>query len=164
MAFLLLERLIFVLLMFECKKHSFTTSCALAESIDDYSKWNLEETFIYSSLWTNKETNLFWLRPHRQGFATLLLLLAGDIETCPGPASRKMCRDCHKTFRKNQRRSNCIQCNETLHLKCLVEDLNASTEGPKCQTCFLATAKCCGQPIREADGSGTENKYFAEFK
>lgn len=164
MAFTILERLILALLMLACRKHSFTSSCTLVDSIDEYNKWKLEETFIYSSLWINKETNVFWLRPHRRGLVSLLLLIAGDVESCPGPVPRKTCLSCHKTIRKNQRRAICINCNETLHLKCLVEELNVSTMGLTCQTCLVAKDERREQPAREDDGSGTENECFAEFK
>ena len=53
----------------------------------------LEETYIYSTLW-NLNCERWYLSPHlglrlssRKSLILLLLLIAGDIETCPGPRS-----------------------------------------------------------------------------
>ena len=53
----------------------------------------LEETYIYSMLW-NLNCERWYLSPHlglrlssRKSLILLLLLIAGDIETCPGPTS-----------------------------------------------------------------------------
>ena len=91
LTFAALAKFTFVLLTLACKERSITTSCPLTESIEDYGKWELNESFIYSSLWVNKEVNLFWLRPKPREVVAVLLLMAGDIETCPGPVQRKVC-------------------------------------------------------------------------
>ena len=53
----------------------------------------LEETYIYSTLW-NLNCERWYLSPRlglrlssRKSLILLLLLIAGDIETCPGPTS-----------------------------------------------------------------------------
>ena len=118
------------------QKAKFITSCLLIESIEDYGKCELIESFIYSSLWVNKEVNLFWFRPKPRGVAAVLLLMAGDIETCPGPVQRKVCFICNKTIRRNQRSSMRDGCNKTLHFKCLGEDLDSVNNGLKCSSCL----------------------------
>ena len=123
MTFAVVAKFTFMLLTLACKERSFITSCPLTDSIEDYRKWKLNESFICSSLWVNKEVNLLWLKPKPHGVVAVLLLMAGDIETCPGPVQRKVCFGCRKTIRKNQRRSTCDGCKKTLHFKCLGEDL-----------------------------------------
>ena len=51
-----------------------------------------------------------------------MLLLCGDIETCPGPVLK--CCSCTKTLRRNQSRVAFSRCNQFLHLKCITKDVN----------------------------------------
>ena len=165
--FAILAKFTFVLLTLACKERSFITSCPLNESIEDYGKWELNESFIYSSLWVNKEANLFWLRPKPRGVVTVLLLMAGDIETCPGPVQRKVCFGCKKTIRKNQRSCFCDGCKKIQHFKCLGEDLETVNNGLKCYSCLqLRTraheniAESAGDPMVDA----AEEPCFEEFQ
>eukprot|EP00112_Aurelia_sp_Birch-Aquarium-sp1_P018492 Seg442.3 transcript_id=Seg442.3/GoldUCD/mRNA.D3Y31 product="hypothetical protein" protein_id=Seg442.3/GoldUCD/D3Y31 len=154
MTFATVAKFMFVLLSLACKERSFITSCPLAESIEDYGKWERDESFICSSLWVNKEVNLFCLRPKPRGVVTVLLLMAGDIETCPGPVVRKVCFGCRKTIRKNQRNSKCDGCKKILHFKCLGEDQETTNNGLKCYSCLQLrtrahdnTAESTGVPM-----------------
>ena len=61
---------------------------------------NTQESFVYSSLYVFKQQNGFFVQNRSQNLVTLLLLLSGDIELCPGPTLR--CSTCNKTIRKNQ--------------------------------------------------------------
>ena len=133
---------LFVLQTLACKERSFITSCLLIESIEDYGKCELNKSFIYSSLWVNKEVILFWFRPKPREVITVLFLMVGDIETCQGPVQRKVCFGCKKTIRKNQRSSTCDGCKKTLHFKCLGEDVESMNNGLKCSSClqFLTRA------------------------
>ena len=66
----------------------------------------------------------------------MLLILAGDIELCPGP-SRAICKDCLKTIRRTQRQEQCEQCNNILHLKCLIESTENRIEKLICRGCLV---------------------------
>ena len=82
------------------RKYAFSsTTCTLYGSqFQDKSQVGevntmLEETYIYSTLW-NLNCERWYLRPRsglrlasRKSLILLLLLIAGDIETCPGPTS-----------------------------------------------------------------------------
>jgi len=151
MTFAALAKFTFVLLTLACKEQNFTTSCPLTESIEDYGKWELNESFIYSSLWVIKEVNLFWLRPKPRGVVAVLLLMAGDIETCPGPVQRKVCFGCKKTIKENQRSSTCDGCKKTLYLKCLGEDLYLVKNGQECYSCLQLRTRA---PENSAESTG----------
>jgi hypothetical protein len=56
----------------------------------------------------------------------ILLILAGDVELCPGPRMR--CGDCKKCFRRNADKVSCTTCNNVFHLRCLCNDI--------CRTCL----------------------------
>ena len=46
---------------------------------------NIKETFLYSSLWANKNKNKICIKISGRSLWICLLLLCGDIEICPGP-------------------------------------------------------------------------------
>ena len=121
--------------------------------------------FIYSSLWVNKQVNLCWLRPTPRGVVTILLLMAGDIESCPGPVLRKVCFGCKKTIRKNQRSSTCDECKNTLHFKCLGEGLETTNNGLKCYFC-LHLNRPTGTPENNAESmvDTADEICFEEFQ
>ena len=85
-------------LSFSVRKHAFvSTSCVYQFTItfDALDVKAMDESHVYSTLWcTNCVHNNLKLSPRlglritsRKGLLLLLLLMAGDIETCPGPAS-----------------------------------------------------------------------------
>ena len=59
----------------------------------------------------------------------ILILLCGDIETCPGPAIK--CGSCMKTVRKNQSRICCTSCKLLHHIKCMDDETEAL-----CRSCL----------------------------
>ena len=61
---------------------------------------------------------------------SMLLIVAGDIETCPGP--KYTCPTCTKTIRKNQKYGCCDTCSSRCHMKCLEDKLDRNFN-PKCQ-------------------------------
>ena len=67
----------------------------------------------------------------------MLLLLAGDIEVCPGHTARITYYGCAKTIRKNQTSGVCTNCRERLHLKCMKDSYENGTELLFCSTCFV---------------------------
>lgn len=70
----------------------------------------------------------------------MLLLLAGDVEICPGPQRLKnlKCCVCITGIRKSQTRNSCSGCEGIAHLKCL-QDFNYN--GPDESPCNM----CCGK-------------------
>ena len=123
--------------IFAVKKASFVSTdvIGLCFGYDNYVN-TMNESFIYSSLYNYKKKDYgFILRPHRTSVSTMLLLLCGDIETCPGPIMK--CNTCTKTIRKNQRSQNCSVCNTKFHEKCLVDKLENGGERFYCTMCDM---------------------------
>ena len=117
----------FALSIFYIKKQAFCSSNLL---YDTEQSQGLQETFIYSSLWSYRRLSGTGLRTSRTSLIQLLLLLSGDIETCPGPSDR--CGLCLKGLKKNQSRMSCSQCHLKFHLKCFCSD----DSGGKCNSCL----------------------------
>lgn len=80
-----------------------------------------------------------------------MLLLWGDVETCPGPVIK--CCSCLKTVRRSQSRAACTRCGEIIHLKCLNKDINEDL-------CML----CLPTVDREISGTPTAHGYEYEEK
>lgn len=118
---------LFALSIFYIKKQAFCSSNLL---YDTEQSQGLQETFIYSSLWSYRRLSGTGLRTSRTSLIQLLLLLSGDIETCPGPSDR--CGLCLKGLKKNQSRMSCSQCHLKFHLKCFCSD----DSGGKCNSCL----------------------------
>ena len=78
------------------------------------------KTAIYSSLWSFRRINEIELRTSRTSLITLMLLLSGDIETCPGPIDR--CGWYLTALKKRKSRMACSQCYLKFHLKCFCSD------------------------------------------
>ena len=104
---------LFTFAIFYVKKQAFCSSNRL---YDVERSQGLQETFIYASLWSYRRINGTGLRTSRTSLLQLLLLLSGDVETCPGPVAK--CGSCLKAVKKNQSRTSCSQCFLTFHLKC----------------------------------------------
>ena len=117
--------------VFQIKKFAFCSSDSFNLYIN-HAETNLviKESFTYSSLWIYSQEASFQLRPSRSSIMQLILLLCGDIETCPGPAIK--CSTCLKTIRKNQSKINCLECNSDHHLKCWNHESEVL-----CQPCML---------------------------
>ena len=119
---------LFTFAIFYIKKQAFCSSNVL---YDVEQRHGLQETFIYSSLWSYRRINGTGLRTSRTSLIQLLLLLSGDIETCPGPIDR--CGSCSKALKKNQSRMSCSQCHLKFHLKCFCSD----GSGVICSSCLF---------------------------
>ena len=79
----------------------------------------------------------------------MLLLLAGDVELCPGPSchSALSCKTCLKTIRKNQSREMCSVCEGICHLKCLKDRFENGVEKLYCpNVCYLSEVEAEGLP------------------
>lgn len=64
----------------------------------------------------SNQRNGIWLRARRESFCQILLLLCGDVETCPGLVTR--CGSCNKSLRNSQSRISCSLCQKYVHLRC----------------------------------------------
>ena len=77
----------------------------------------LSRVIFCSSIWQYKQERGLFVS---QSVALkMLLILAGDIELCPGPR-RVKCKDCLKTIRRTQRQEECEQRNSIFDPKCLI--------------------------------------------
>ena len=79
-------KIIFIILSLARKERRFVISCPIDESMESYGKFEVSESFIWLSLCVYHSVNMVWIRPKPRGVVTILLLMAGDIETCPGPS------------------------------------------------------------------------------
>ena len=76
-----------VIINFQVKKSAFVDSDSIGLSIAGKELDNSKETFILSSLWQiRRRKRDIHVRSSRQSFVCLLILMCGDIESCPGPS------------------------------------------------------------------------------
>ena len=66
----------------------------------------IESSWIATSLWIHRQERGLDLGQESHVGLTLLLLLSGDIEFCPGPCIK--CFTCSKSIRKTQRQENSL--------------------------------------------------------
>lgn len=96
---------------------------------------DVKETYICSSLWQIKQELGLNLKPKYA--MRILLILAGDIELCPGP--RANCAGCFKAVRRCQGSKVCETCGELYHVKCLTDRLEGTMEKFYCSVCNVGT-------------------------
>lgn len=102
-----------ILAIFYIKKQAFCSSSALYHEEDIKDR---HETFtVYSLLWSFRQRNWIRLRAKRKSSCQILVLLCGDVETCPGPVTR--CSSCNKSVRNSQSRISCLLCQKDFHLR-----------------------------------------------
>ena len=75
----------FIILMI--KKPCFTNSSSICYETHIDERLELHETYVYPSLWVYKEERGLLVK--KTHFMKVLLILAGDIELCPGPTRIK---------------------------------------------------------------------------
>ncbi len=128
------------------KKPSFTnaSSQCLYSNVEQYFEHFLEEKdlFLTTSVWNICRGNCSTLPP--KSLLQLLLILAGDVELCPGPRVR--CCECTKCFRRNTDKTLCTVCSKVFHLRCLNADICRS-----CSTNGADVIRSEGQDIREEE-------------
>ena len=78
----LLSLVIFLCLCFVVKKRAFIQPDGISITLREDDLGDIEESFINASLWQNKKKNIS-RSTHKYGL--FLVLLCGDVETCPGP-------------------------------------------------------------------------------
>lgn len=132
---------LFVMLCLLCasclaiKKVSFITSDGISHTFGVTQEHSIdEETYAYSSLWITKPKFIMKKRQSKS-LIFLLLIISGDIESCPGPHT---CTCCDKTIRKNQKSSFCYACKAVCHRKCTIDELINGKEYLFCSLCHFS--------------------------
>ena len=122
-----------VLITISVKKPAFLNSDSVCYDLNESSPIVFEQNHLYSSIWQYKQERGLFVS---QSVALkTLLILAKDIELCPGP-SRVICKDCLKTIPRTQRQEECEQCNNIFHLKCLIDSTENRVEKLTCRVCL----------------------------
>ena len=128
-----LKFLLFYFVSLSIKRPSFTNAASCCYSYHGEKVEDPENTYITASLWEFHK-NLFVFVRKPKYVLQILLLLAGDIETCPGPRAR--CCKCNKCFRRNIDHVICIGCDGKFHKICLNVVLTNNT----CDICLPSQA------------------------
>ena len=114
--FMIAKLLCFILVTFCVKKPSYISPNSVCYSFYGEEALDTISLNIASSIWQYKLDNYCYsLRPKRA--LKILLIIAGDIDFCPGPCSK--CNVCGKGIRKNKSCVSCSGCTDKYHLKCL---------------------------------------------
>ena len=140
--------------IFAIKQPCFTNSSSACYSETNAEVLEVKETYIYSSLWQFHLERGLYVR--KKYFLKMLLLLAGDVELCPGPNYKMSCLSCLKTVRKNQSIDVCYNCKERFHLKCLKDVYKNGTEYLYCTRCDIN-----GENVEKEDISFSKTKLSA---
>ena len=117
------------------KKQSFAGSNSVCYSFNDEEVLDVHNSHITSSLWVYKQERCIYFGQKSYSGLSLLLILAGDVELCPGPSVK--CVSCNKTIRKNQSSETCCLCESRCHLKCLVDAVDHGHEDLCCPDCVI---------------------------
>lgn len=120
-------------ILFSVKKASLSTCNSVCYSLYPEEAKDLQETYICSSLWQLKQDSGF--NPRLRHALKFLLLLAGDIELCPGP--RVHCSGCLKAIHRTQLSKVCESCGTLFHVKCLTDKLEGRIEKFYCSSCVV---------------------------
>ena len=134
--------LIFVL--FATKKQSFASSNSVCYSFNHGEAADVCSSHITTSLWVYKQERVVYLGRMSYSDLSLLLILAGDVELCPGP--NIMCFRCNKTIRKNQSSEMCSHCESKCHLKCLVDVVDHGRGTLYCPACVNISGNQNNEP------------------
>ena len=100
---------VLIYVIFALKKSCFSTSFSLCYWESSKEVIDNKETFMYSSLWNYKQVNRSVVKKPLSLW--ILLLLAGDVETCPGPGM--ICFACNKRILRKQGSMECLSCSKT---------------------------------------------------
>ena len=140
---------------FTIKKASFITEDGISYTfgLDPVYKLN-QESYYYSTLWLYKRNCVFARKTTPRNVMFLLLLVAEDIESCPGP--KYTCSSCTKTVRKNQKYGSCDTCYTRCHMKCLTDILTDGKESMFCSICHI-------EEYNEAENVSFINQDFCCF-
>ena len=120
------------LIFFTVKQLSLLSSNSCCYSNYPKEAPDIKDDHITASIWCYKQEHNLCLRP--KSALTILLILAGDVELCPGRNGK--CSTCQKTIRRNQCYGYCTTCKNKFHAKCLVDLVDEQgKEVLYCQDC-----------------------------
>ena len=89
--------------------------------------------FIYPSLWIYRKLSGLYIRHTKVNYYLhFLLLVCGDIQSCPGPQSVG-CKGCSKSVRINQYKIACSDCRANYHVECIGPEFNITQ---RCLSCL----------------------------
>lgn len=123
-----------ILALTSVKKQSFASSNSKCYSLNGEEARDVVNSRIVTSLWVYKNERGIYLGRNCHSGLTVLLLLAGDVELCPGPCPK--CYTCSKTIWKNQRSNSCFYCGNKSHIKCLIDKIEFGQERLFCRGCL----------------------------
>ena len=129
-----LKYLAFTVAIFMVKRPSLTNSSSLCYWQASKEGIDVKETYVYSSIWQLQAERKLFVR--KEYLLRILLLLAGDIEICPGPRN-PICATCSSGIKKSQSCAVCSSCKIKSHRKCMKDQLGKNAEELYCQTCFI---------------------------
>ena len=156
-----LEFALVILIFSSLKKQSFASSNSICYSFTGEEAKDICNARIISSLWTYKQEKGITIRRNSHSGLNILLILAGDVELCPGPALK--CFICSKTVRRNQRSDACSECNRLCHVKYLVDTDMSGCKVLFCSTCALSTQSTT-EPCINGDSIYERLKEFAKMR
>ncbi|XP_065071070.1 uncharacterized protein LOC135695815 [Rhopilema esculentum] len=125
-----------IFILSNIRKESFASANSVCFSFYGEEAKDVQNSRICASVWVHKqEKGIHVLHNTRTHVGLqLLLLLAGDVEMCPGPCQK--CITCKRPMRKNQSSDKCFACGQKLHLKCLVDQIENGCERVYCRSCL----------------------------
>eukprot|EP00794_Sanderia_malayensis_P019777 gene19777-21713_t len=127
-----------IFIITSAKKPSFLSAGSFCFAQNHHEAIDEKDSRTCATLWIYKLEKGFYLGQHPSCRASfrIFLLLAGDIETCPGPSLK--CNMCNKTVRKNQTSATCFGCKDKFHLRCAIDVLEDGCERLYCKDCLPA--------------------------
>ena len=126
------------------KKPSFMNENSVCYKFHGEPANDIENSWIVTSLWINRQEKLLQLGQESHVGLTLLLLLSVDIELYPGPCMK--CFTCSKSIRKTQCQEKCFHCGKLFHLKCLADKIIYAIENIVCRAC-MAKERLVDEPL-----------------
>ena len=157
----LLRALGFVVPIFLVRKPSNVSCDSACYSFNGEYVEDIKYTFIYPTLWQQRQLHGLNIRP--KVAVQLLLLLAGDVETIPkcnttiGPIGPILkCNTCQKTIRRNQQSQNCAICKDRFHESCMQDRLEDNGEMFYCKVCYT-------EPDNGINSNSSDNENLFAF-
>ena len=119
-----------VIVIITIKRPSLASANSVCYSLNGEHVQDIQSSRIITSIWAFKQDMKLNMGCRPSCVSIMLLLLCGDVETCPGP--RMICCSCNKSIRKKQSVKRCSACDKDSHLKCLVDEFDIGHEKLLC--------------------------------
>ena len=154
----------FALLIFaltSVKKQSFASSDSVCHSFNGEEARDVVNSRTVTSVWVYMNERGIHLSRNSHSGLTILLLLAGDIELCPGPSPK--CYICRKTIWKNQSLESCFHCGKKSRVKCLVDKIEFGRERLFCRG-YLQSNNSMTADVERSGEPSTVKGPFTDIK